>query len=214
MSQHAERSPSNLGWSCFGAVKTKVIVSNSKWKKAKFYLKKLHDGMTDLLASSSMCVDTLRGSCVMGTGLDLWPEPSRSNLLFGWARWQIRGVTTVVWVALFNYNHISGHRRYHIIHTHRKAHQTLDPWSQSNKWNLDKFYLVLTLTFLAMQVDGLPVGQSSTLAQTEICWLFWMDWIEMLCVHSPSPDDQAYWLWWFLGHSASITMRFTFEEAS
>lgn len=56
-----------------------------------------------------MCADALQGKWVMGTGFDLWPEPSRTGLLLGWASWQIREVATAVCVALFNWDHKSGH---------------------------------------------------------------------------------------------------------
>lgn len=56
-----------------------------------------------------MCADALRGMWVLGTGLNLAPEPSRTSLLFGSASRQSREVATAVCVALFNYNHISGH---------------------------------------------------------------------------------------------------------
>lgn len=79
----------------------------------------MEDAKTDLLASSSMCAEALQGMWVIGTGLDLGPEPSSTSLLFGWASWQIREVATAVCVTLFNYSHISGHGLFYIKHTNQ-----------------------------------------------------------------------------------------------
>ncbi len=127
-----------------------------------------------------MCVDALLGTCVMGTGLDLWPASSRIGLLFGWASWQVLGVATAVCVALFNYKNISDHWRYYFTYTQRQAqYETWAPWNQSNQWtNLDWFQFILTLPFLAMLVTMQSVSLSLACIQTVMCWhlLNRLDW--------------------------------------
>lgn len=118
--QHMERSPLNLGCSCLGAAKTKIM-SNSKWNRAKLDQTHCLNGYIVLPASSSMCADALQCMWVWRTGLGLAPEPSRTGLLFGSASWQIREVATAFCVTLLNYNHISAHGWNCFKHTEIRA---------------------------------------------------------------------------------------------
>lgn len=92
----------------FRGCKDKIILWNSTQHKARWD-QTLADGWADLLASSSVWADALLGMWVLGAGLKLVSEPTKSSLLFGSASWQILGVATAVCVALFSYHQISGH---------------------------------------------------------------------------------------------------------
>lgn len=66
-------------------------LKSKRWKQSQ----------TDLQASTSMCVDSLRGGFALD--LDLSQPASRIRRFFGSASWQTRGVATVI--TLFIYNH-------------------------------------------------------------------------------------------------------------